>query len=58
MFTSPMFDIGNLFAFADDSFILRTGKNLPDLIKDKEDSLAEITTWLGQSGLKVNPEKN
>jgi hypothetical protein len=58
IYTSPVFDVGKLWAFADDSFIPRWGKSLLDLIKDmKEELLAEITKWLRQSGLKINHEK-
>ncbi len=46
IFTSTVFDVGKLWAFADDLLIPRWGKNLPGLIKDMESSLAEITKWL------------
>ena len=57
IFVSPLFDICELSAFADDNFIPKCNKNLVPLISDMERSLDSITKWLIQSGMKVNNEK-
>ena len=54
---SPLFEIEDLLAFADDTFIPRVGDSLTKLITDMEKSLEAITKWLRQSGLVVNRTK-
>ena len=57
IFVSPLFDIEELLAFADDTFIPKVGESLAELIEDMEKSLEAITKWLKQSGLVVNKAK-
>ncbi len=57
VFVSPLFDIEEFDAFADDTYIPRWNSNLPMLMDDMKKSLEAITKWLKKSGLKVNQEK-
>ena len=57
IFVSPIFDIADLSAFADDTFIPKSNSSLPRLIVDMEKSLEAITKWLKKSGLIVNQAK-
>ena len=43
--------------FADDNFIIKCNKLLPQLINDMKQSLEMIIKWLKDSGLKVNDAK-
>ena len=51
---SPLFDLEKMSNYADDNFIIRINKFLPELINDMEKSLEAIPKWLKKSGLKVN----
>ena len=57
IFVSPVFDIAELSAFADDTFIPRSDSYLPRLIVDIEKTLEQITGWLKKSSLIVNQAK-
>ena len=57
IFVSPMFDLADLSAFADDTFIPMSNSSITKLITDMEKSIEAITKWLKQSGLIVNQEK-
>lgn len=57
IYVSPLFDLHNLTNFADDNFIVRWNKQMPELITDLEKSLEAITKWLRGSGLVVNDSK-
>ena len=57
IFVSPMFDIAEFSAFADDTFIPKSDSSLPRLIVDIEKTLEQITKWLEKSGLIVNQAK-
>ena len=57
IFVSPLFDLCELYSFADDNFIPRINKHLPSLVNDMEVSLELITKWLVKSGMKVNDNK-
>ena len=57
LFVSPLFDLTNLTAFADDKQIMESNKNLEVLINNMEMKLEMITKWLKDSGLVVNEEK-
>jgi hypothetical protein len=57
IFVSPVFDIAELSAFADDTFIPRWDSYLPRLIVDIEKTIEQITRWLKNSGLIVNQAK-
>jgi hypothetical protein len=46
IFVSPIFDIAELSAFADDTFIPKSDSSLPRLIVDIEKTLEQITKWL------------
>jgi retron-type reverse transcriptase len=57
IFVSPLFDIKEFDAFADDTYIPRWISYIPMLMDDMKKSLKAITKWLKKSGLKVNQEK-
>ena len=57
LFVSPLWDVIPCLSFADDSYLLKSNKVLPQLIKDMEKSLEAMTKWLKKSGLKVNEAK-
>jgi hypothetical protein len=57
IFISPVFEIEELYVFADDSFIPRWNTSFPELIYDIEKSLESITKWLRKSRPKVNENK-
>ena len=57
IFVSPLFDLEDFFAFADDTFILRIGSDMGLVIRSMEKSLAVIIKWMKQSGLKINESK-
>jgi hypothetical protein len=54
---SPLFDVKDLSAYADDTYIPRWKCSLEQLIKDVEKSLEAISKWLRDSGLKVKLAK-
>ena len=58
IFVSPVFDQEDLFAFADDTFILRMGTNVSFAVNEMEVSIAAIIKWMRQSGLKINENKS
>ena len=58
IFVSPVFDQEDLFAFADDTFILRMGTNVSFAVNKMEVSIAAIIKWMRQSGLKINENKS
>ena len=57
LFVSPLFDLAKMTMFADDNYIIRHGKHIPDLINQMKTTLEIIIKWLKQSGLKVNDSK-
>ena len=57
IYISPIFDLEKMTNYADDNFIIKTNKNLTQLIVDLRKSLEAITKWLKKSGLKVNDSK-
>jgi hypothetical protein len=57
IFISPVFEIESLFAFADDKFVPKIGKNKTELIREMESTLENIRKWIKQSGLKINEKK-
>jgi hypothetical protein len=48
---SPLFDIEDMFVFADDNFIPRSNCSLQMLINKTEQALGAITKWMKNSGL-------
>ena len=57
IFVSPLFDLAKMTKFADDNFIIRFSRFLPQLIIDMQKTLEMIIKWLKDSGLKVNDAK-
>ena len=57
IFVSPVFDIVDLSAFADDKYVVESNTSLAKLIIDIQKSLEAVTKWLKKSGLIVNKEK-
>jgi hypothetical protein len=57
LYVSPLFEIEDFSAFADDTYIPRWNDCLETLIINMEESLEWITKWLGDSGLLVNKSK-
>ena len=54
---SPLFDLADLTAFADDKQIMESNRSLEALITNMEQKLEMITKWLKDSGLVVNEDK-
>jgi hypothetical protein len=57
IFVSPLFDLEDLFAFADNTFIPRIGENSTDLIRDMERSLETTTKYMKKSGFNIKENK-
>jgi hypothetical protein len=57
IFVTPMFDLAELSAFVDDTFIPMSNTSLTKLITDLEKKIEAITKWLKKSGLIVNKKK-
>ena len=57
IFVSPIFDIDDMLAFADDNFITQIHSSKNSLITNMEKALESITKWMKKSGLKVNESK-
>jgi hypothetical protein len=57
LYVSPLFDIEEFSAYADDTNIPRWNDSLNSLVINMEESLDKITNWLGESGLLVNTSK-
>ncbi len=57
IFVSPIFEITDMSAFTEDTFIPKANASLPLLIKDMEKTLEAITKWLKKSVLIVNQGK-
>jgi hypothetical protein len=57
IFVSPIFDIADLTAFANDKYVQKSNISLSNLIVDIQKSLEAITKWLKKSGLIVNQGK-
>ena len=57
IFVSPMFDLEELSAFADDTFIPMSNTSLTKFITDMEKKIEAIIKWLKKSGLIVNQNK-
>jgi hypothetical protein len=54
IFVSPLWDLIPCLSFADDSYLPKSNKVLPQLLKDMKKSLETMTKWLKKSELKVN----
>ena len=57
IFVAPLFDLTDLYNFADDNFSLASNKSKKQVTKDLESKLKLILKWLSDSGLKVNESK-
>ena len=57
IFVSSPFAIEEELAFADNTFILRTGSNTNEQVVDMEKSLEAMMKWMKQSGLKLMRRK-
>jgi exonuclease III len=57
LFVSPLFDLAKMTLFADDNYILKSGKQIPELINQLKLTIESIIKWLKESGLKVNDDK-
>jgi hypothetical protein len=54
IYVSPLFNQFNLNTFAENNFVIRWNRHMPQFITDLEKNLGSITKWLKGSGLKVN----
>ena len=57
IFISPLFDLEDMSAFADDNYTIKWHRDIQIMITNLENSLSTIVKWLTDSGLKVNEEK-
>ena len=57
IFISPLFDLEDLSAFADDNYTIKWNRDINILKADLENSLSRVVSWLTKSGLKVNEAK-
>ena len=57
IFVAPLFELADMTKFADDNFIIKFNKFLPQLLIDMKKTLEMIIKWLKDSGLKVNDSK-
>ena len=57
LFVSPLTELEKITLFADDNYILVWNKNKDTLSIDMQNKLNRISTWLSNSGLKVNETK-
>ena len=58
IFVAPLFDLADMTKFADDNFVIKFNKFMPQLLNDMKKTLEMIIKWLKDSGLKVNDAKN
>ena len=54
---SPLLDLTDITLFADDNYALVWNKCKESVHREMQEKLELITTWLRNSGLKVNEEK-
>ena len=57
LFVCPLFDLAKMTLFADDNYVIRRSKHLPELLIEMKLILEIIIKWLTNSGLKVNDGK-
>ena len=57
IYVSPLFDLTEFQAFADDNQVLDSDKNLVALINNMERRQEMMAKWLKDSGLMANEEK-
>ena len=57
IYVSPVFDITDMYNFADDNFIIQAHINKTFLCENMQTELIKLVKWLKGSGLKVNESK-
>ena len=57
LFIRPLYDIVKITTFADDNYLVETGKTKDLVLKTLETKLNKTIKWLKESGLKVNETK-
>ena len=57
VFVSPLFDMTDFTAYADDSQVIDSGIDLVSLIQRMEQKINIMIDWMLKSGLKVNESK-
>ena len=53
-YVSPVFDITDMYNFADNNFVLQVNVNKQTLCSNMEIELAKLVKWLRGCGLKVD----
>jgi hypothetical protein len=57
LFVSPVFELKNIVAYADDTYMLASSRTKESLVTEIGEALTTISLWFRSSGLKVNEEK-
>jgi hypothetical protein len=57
LFVSPVFELQNIVAYADDTYTLTSSRSKENLVANIGVALTAISLWFKSSGLKVNEEK-
>jgi hypothetical protein len=57
LFVSPVFELSNIVAYADDTYMLESSRSKENLVTEIGDALTTILLWFQSSGLKVNEAK-
>ena len=57
LFISPVFELKNVVAYADDTYTMTSSGSKENLLTDIGEALTAISLWFRRSGLKVNEEK-
>jgi hypothetical protein len=57
LFVSPVFELRNIVAYADDTYTLTSSVSKENVIMDIGEALTAISLWFQSSGLKVNEDK-
>lgn len=57
LFISPIFDLIDILAYADDNYLICSNKDLGSLLNETENKANSAVNWLRDSGLSVNSEK-
>jgi hypothetical protein len=57
LFVSPVFELSNIVAYADDTYVMASSRSKENLVTEIRDALTTILLWFQSSGLKVNEAK-
>ena len=57
LFVSPVFELQNIVAYADDTYTLTSSRSKENLVTNIGVALTAVTLWFRSSGLKVNEDK-